>query len=235
MLHQRRASTWGSPFPSAHLSECGASPHGSPAPRPQPHLVAKRTWETHAERNGYSKSSGKESAPVGDTENRSEGRSNVFLTASLCVGRGAMPVRIRNLASGGALVEATGLPPVGTSVAVVRGSLSATGEVSWDGAGQAGINFAERIDVAAWVQKVGHAGQHRVDRVLAAIRSEALMPIGQHAPRLDSLSDISALLDGLCERLASMPELPIELSDALVTLDMIAEALRRRAPQPASR
>ena len=39
-----------------------------------------------------------------ETENRSEGRSNVFLTASLDSDAGACTVRIRNIATRGVLV-----------------------------------------------------------------------------------------------------------------------------------
>lgn len=63
--------------------------------------------------------------PNGDQ--RSEGRSNVFLTASLDTGAAQVAVRIRNIASRGMLIEASSLPAVGTRVTLVRGQLSAVG------------------------------------------------------------------------------------------------------------
>ena len=78
-------------------------------------------------------------------DNRSEGRSNVFLTATLNVGGTAIPVRIRNIATRGVLVEAPALPPVGTRITLTRGQLRAAGELTWDGAGQAGISFHQPI------------------------------------------------------------------------------------------
>jgi hypothetical protein len=162
-----------------------------------------------------------------ETENRSEGRSNVFLTASLDTEAGACTVRIRNIASRGVLVEGTRLPPVGARVRLVRGELSATGELAWDGAGQAGINFHEPIDVGSWVKRVGHVGQQRVDRAIAAIRKTGKVPSDWQSPQgLPTLLAVSVALDAVCEQLSSSPAMSIELGEALVKLDTIAQALR---------
>jgi hypothetical protein len=163
-------------------------------------------------------------------DNRSEGRSNVFLTASLDTGTGAIAVRIRNIASRGALVEAPGLPPVGAVVTLLRGQLSATGQLAWDGAGQGGISFHEPIHVDSWVKKVGHVGQQRVDRIVATIR-ETGQPPGDSSGTggLSTLLEISAALDRVSERLSCTPAITIELGEDLVKLDTVAQALRRIA------
>jgi len=166
--------------------------------------------------------------PNGDQ--RSEGRSNVFLTASLDTGAAQVAVRIRNIASRGMLIEASSLPAVGTRVTLVRGQLSAVGELAWAGSGQGGINLQDSIDVGLWVQRIGHVGQQRVDRVVAAIRSASDIPVeGQAARELASLLEISAALDRLCESLSATPNMSIELGEGLVKLDAIAQALRRLA------
>lgn len=108
-----------------------------------------------------------EGAP--ETDNRSVGRSNVFLSASLRVGGRSIAVRIRNLSALGAQVEAPGLPSVGTKVGLSRGSLNALGHVAWQKGEQAGVNFDTPIDVSIWVRRVGHAGQQRVDAAISAI------------------------------------------------------------------
>ena len=64
-------------------------------------------------------------------DNRSEGRSNVFLAVSLKTGDRIIPVRVRNIASRGMLVEGVALPPIGTRVTLVRGDLSAAGQLAW--------------------------------------------------------------------------------------------------------
>ena len=163
-------------------------------------------------------------------DNRSEGRSNVFLTATLNGGGTAIPVRIRNIATRGVLVEAPALPPVGTRITLTRGQLRAAGELTWDGAGQAGISFHQPIQVETWVKKTGHAGQQHVDRVVSAIRNTGQAPSLWHDPvKPSSLPELSAELDRICERLASMPETSIEFGETLVELDTVAQALRALA------
>ena len=113
---------------------------------------------------------------------------------------------------------------------LIRGELRASGELAWTGAGQCGLNFDREIDVAQWIERVGHAGQQRVDRVVAALRSSA--PVARAADFdlvEDSLPEVSAALDALCERLARTPDMSIELGEKLIELDTIAQSLRRLA------
>jgi hypothetical protein len=181
----------------------------------------------------YMRTLGESSMPRPD--NRSEGRSNVFLTASLDTGAARIAVRIRNLASRGALVESSSLPPVGTRVKLIRGELIATGDLAWDGAGQGGINFCDPIDVERWVKRVGHVGQQRVDRAVAALRGHGETPADWDGSKsFDNLGAISAALDSLCERLSGTPDMSVELGEDLVKLDTIAQALRRIATESGS-
>jgi len=163
-------------------------------------------------------------------ENRSEGRSNVFLTAMLEGGGASAPVRIRNISAGGALVDGRTLPPLGTLVTLSRGRLFAAGRLAWAGEGQAGLNFDEQIDVATWVQRVGHSGQQRVDGVVEALRSGCrVTPDVRGDDDSDSLSAISGALDQICERLAQTQRMSVEFGEELVRLDSVAQALRRLA------
>jgi hypothetical protein len=164
-----------------------------------------------------------------ETDQRSAGRSNVFLAAVLHGGAGAAPVRIRNISATGALIEATSLPPAGTAVRLVRGDLCAGGELAWTSARHAGIRFADAVDVEAWVKRVGHSGQQRVDGVVAALRrSESVPQELQEGARVDSLRSISAALDELCATLAG-GDVSLGLGEQLIKLDAIAQALRRVA------
>jgi hypothetical protein len=160
------------------------------------------------------------------TDNRTEGRANVFLAATLCDVRGSTPVRIRNLSTRGALIDAPTLPAIGSAVRLARGSLIATGQVTWHGASQAGMNFDDSIDVSAWVKRVGHGDQEQLDQLVAAIRRSEPVPQELELESPQSLQEISAALDQVCERLASLPDVPLELGDELVKLDTLAQLLR---------
>ena len=162
------------------------------------------------------------------SDNRTEGRSNVFLNATLDTGNKSTAVRIRNLSPRGALIDGPTLPSVGTRVYLCRGRLSALGELVWEAVGQAGITFHDKINVDDWVQRTSHAGQQRVDGVIAALRRAAPIPEALQAPPApESLASISAALNEVCERVAAMPDISVELGEELLKLDAIAHSLRR--------
>lgn len=141
----------------------------------------------------------------------------------------AVPVRIRNISARGALVDGPALPAVGSRVRLVRGRLLAIGQLAWAGAGQAGVNFDREIDVASWVQRTGHSGQQRVDGVIAALRrGTSPLELEEEGDR-ESLPEISAALDQLCERLAKAPGAAAQFGEELLKLDTIAQSLRRLA------
>jgi hypothetical protein len=162
-------------------------------------------------------------------ENRSKGRSNVFLTATLDCGGRTMPVRIRNLSARGALVDGNALPPAGTRVRLLRGRLAALGEIAWETNVQGGLKFDADVDVASWVRRLGHSGQERVDGVIAALRSGEPRNLKKASAPKESLPVISAALDQICERLGAHPGMSIELGEDLMKLDAIAQSLRRIA------
>lgn len=161
-----------------------------------------------------------------DTEHRSDIRSNVFLTAILLGGVDPQPVRVRNLSPGGAFLDGQEIPPVGASVRLVRGSLAVTGNVAWQSAGHAGLRFAKEIDVGAWVKRVGHSGQRRVDEAVDALRQQQRPTATADAP---SLVRISAELDGICERISASAAMTVEVGEELVRLDALARALQQIA------
>ena len=160
-------------------------------------------------------------------DNRSQGRSNVFLAASLVCGADQLPVRIRNLSQAGALLDGGSLPPPGSKARLVRGRLAADGEIAWIANSLAGMRFAGKIDVAAWVARVGHPGQQRVDEAVAAHRRRVPPPAeGAERP---SLAAISEGLDAICNRLAASPAVVAELGDELIKLDALASTLQQLA------
>jgi hypothetical protein len=165
------------------------------------------------------------------SDNRSQLRSNVFLAASLVAGAVPLPVRVRNLSGRGALVDGGSLPPAGARVRLLRGELSAEGQVAWSGQGHAGVRFAREIDVGEWVKRLGHPGQRRIDEAVAALRRN--QPVGQSdAEPSPSLGEICIALDAICERLAGSPAMTVEMAEELVKLDALSRALQQLAAPP---
>ena len=163
------------------------------------------------------------------TNNRSQSRSNVFLSAALLAGGSALPVRLRNLSSSGALLEGVSLPAPGTYVRLVRGELAADGEIAWTTDGQAGIRFSAPIDVPAWVRRIGHAGQQQVDRAVAALRRDNAPAERSRTSQVPSLAWVGAELEAICERMAATPNMSVELGEELVRLDSLARVLQQLA------
>lgn len=169
------------------------------------------------------------------TDNRSQSRSNVFLSAALLAGGPPLPVRLRNLSARGALLEGLSLPSPGTFVRLIRGELAADGEIAWTTDGQAGIRFAAPIDVPAWVRRIGHAGQQQIDRAVAALRRHEAPAERPKGTQLPSLTWVSAELEAICERLAAAPNLSVEFGEELVRLDSLARVLQQLARTPRNR
>jgi hypothetical protein len=160
-------------------------------------------------------------------ENRLETRANVFLAAVLEDDTSSRPVRVRNLSAWGALVEGQFLPPVGTSIRLIRGQLRAVGSLAWVNAALGGINFHRRIEAQAWLKGAGHREQQRVDEVVKALRnSEVITPHLLDSSDAPSVANISTSLDQVCERLGAFPNMSVEFGEELLRLDAIAQQLR---------
>jgi hypothetical protein len=127
------------------------------------------------------------------------------------------------------LLDGGSLPPAGAKVRLVRGGLSADGEIAWQREDQAGLHFSGAIDVGAWVKRTGHTGQQRVDDAIAAIRRQEPAPAYVESAPAPSLSLLSEELQMICERLSSSAALTTELGEDLVKLDTLAQRLRRLA------
>jgi len=161
------------------------------------------------------------------TNNRAQDRSNVFLAGVLVVGGATLPVRVRNLSTRGALLDGAPLPAAGERVRLLRGDLSADGEMVWHAEGQAGLRFLGEIDVERWVRRVGHPGQQRVDNAVEALRREELIPLGGRGAQQPSLVQISAELEAICERLAESPGMTTHVAEELLRLDALARQLHQ--------
>ena len=160
----------------------------------------------------------------GNSEQRNETRSNVFLAATLYWGPDSCAVRIRNLSPRGALIDGIDLPAAGSAVRVQRGSLATDGKISWLEGHRGGVRFSTAIDVEAWVRRVGHPGQQRVDQAVDSLRRIGVP--SADAGEAQSLREISETLDQICERLANAP-MSVEFAEDLLRLDAAAQSLRR--------
>lgn len=82
----------------------------------------------------------------GTTQNRRSRRSNVLMAASIESAGTATDVRLRNLSSDGALVEADHLPIEGSCVLFRKNELRVPGHIAWISGKRAGIAFDEQLD-----------------------------------------------------------------------------------------
>jgi hypothetical protein len=130
------------------------------------------------------------------------------------------------MSAGGALVDGPNIPAAGARVQLVRGSLIAIGQVAWRDEDQAGIAFDAAVKTSLWIAKAGHAGQQRVDDVVAAIRRSERLPEDAPAKPEQALVELSTTLDDICERLVIVGEISGPLGDELVRLDAVAQSLR---------
>lgn len=79
------------------------------------------------------------------SQNRSSRRSNVLLAATIEAFGHAIPVKLRNLSTEGALIEGKDLPLEGAKVVFRRNELSVESTIAWVHDDQAGIAFANSI------------------------------------------------------------------------------------------
>lgn len=158
-------------------------------------------------------------------------RVNVFLGATLHSRGQSFRVRIRNICVDGALLEAQNPPIEGSVVRLRRGELAAECEVAWAREDRCGVRFGTAIDVAQWAKRIGHAAQERVDAAIQAIRCSETSPsqggaLSMVDPSAETITQLSASLDAVCDRIATWSNLDVILAEELCRLEYIARRLR---------
>jgi hypothetical protein len=88
-------------------------------------------------------------------QKRKRPRSRVYVVACLRSSEGWEPVRLRDLSRSGALVEATNAPPVGSTVQLVRGSMTVEARVAWIDTTWFGVEFNEPLETGFLANQVG--------------------------------------------------------------------------------
>lgn len=161
---------------------------------------------------------------------RSDPRANVFLMAVLCAPNRSGPVRVRNLSAHGALLEGSDLPEVGTTMILRRGSLAASGEIAWSRDEHCGVRFDWPIGLDEWVARGAAPGQHRIDAVVAEFRSAPStsnnVPIfGRNGAPPESVSQMIDDLLKICERMADLPAMSIQIAEELLKIEASARRI----------
>jgi hypothetical protein len=171
-----------------------------------------------------------ETMPSPDNQ-RADPRKAMFVAADLFVGNASTPVKIRNMSTGGALVEGISLPPQGVAIRLVRGPLSARGKMSWSDGSRGGVALAEAITVEDWIRGKLPAHQVRVDALIAEIRKSGREPRSLHVadlkPTLEQsdiaveteLRTLATLIAGLEDALIDDPHVITHHGDALQKID----------------
>ena len=112
-----------------------------------------------------------------NSQNRRSRRSNVLMAAFVEYAGKSVPVKLRNLAKDGALVEAAVLPPVGTKVRFLKGELALSGHVAWKTGARAGISFDLPLDPESVLRHVPEPRQRlALDHRRPRLRGQKLTP-----------------------------------------------------------
>lgn len=166
-----------------------------------------------------------------EIDGRAEGRTNLFLAATMLTGGSASEVKIRDLSPIGAQIESVTFPEVGSAITLTRGRLSVPGHVSWSTERRCGLHFATRISVVEWMANSVNQEQQRVDNAIAVVKAGALpLPApanGQAAADAlaEDLTQLSCLLEMLGDALAGDPAVVSAHGITLQNLDIALQTL----------
>lgn len=171
-----------------------------------------------------------------DIENcpRKAPRKNMFVMAAMSSASFTGPIKIRNLSSSGALVEGHHLPPVGSSITLRRGEITAAGQIVWRNEGKAGLHMHDFVNVSEWMPG-GNAHQNSVDLLIENVkREQRLNVIAQPTERNHTFcaDDLISLADAICEladELSKHERVVSLVGVKLQTLDIASQFLRKVA------
>lgn len=171
-------------------------------------------------------------------------RKNLFLAAAIEADALKVPVRIRNLSEGGAMLDGSVLPRAGTPLILRRAEIEVPARVVWQGEGRCGVAFDHSaVTVDEWISGnriatfEGYRGQARVDAIQEAVRGGAALPAEPApppaAPAMADLGErlveevflVRELLNSLGERLVEDPHVIARHLEALQNLDRASQIL----------
>jgi hypothetical protein len=174
-----------------------------------------------------------------------EPRKNLMLAATIEAADVSAPVRIRNLSEGGAMIDGAALPEPGSTLLLTRLELSVQATAVWTHDGRCGLALANRIIVDDWIAGVrrtrpdGNLGQLRVDRIQAAVRSGAALPVDtatQPAPVVEAgaldrriageLAELKRVLDQVGETLSDDIDVLMRHEQTLQQFDIAMQTIQ---------
>lgn len=152
------------------------------------------------------------------SDGRTQARSSMFLAAVLRAGAEQAPVKVRNMAPNGAMIETPVTPVVGSDVILMRGALKARATVMWTSATRCGVRFVSEVSVKDWLAPPGKAQQQRVDETVALVKSGGAELPQVSSPVLGPRSP-EQLIEDLEAVLSLMQDLEDELASSIETLN----------------
>ena len=182
--------------------------------------IALGAWTCIAVLKLAEKMTSNDSAPA-RPEARDLMRSSMFLGAVLRVGNEQAPVKVRNMSPHGAMVESPIMPPPGTEVQLVRGSLYALGTVVWVSTDRCGLRFSSELCVKEWLAVPAKDHQQRVDHAFALAKAGAFRNAATATcfnETLDARSSVEQIVDDLQSVLSLLQALEDDLATSGETL-----------------
>ena len=157
----------------------------------------------------------------------------MFLVAVLQGAGFSVPVRIRNMSTSGALIEAAAVPEGGSPVRLIRGSLMIPAQVVWSDAGRCGLRFSSVVSVREWLAPPSNREQKRVDDAFRAMKAGAIpLPLKPESHDATSpielgmdLRAVAKLLGAHCEDLLGDPHAVIRYGERLQNLDIVLQVI----------
>lgn len=174
-------------------------------------------------------------------------RKNLMLAAQIAAGNLCAPVRIRNMSSGGAMIDGAALPDPGSRFVLRRLNLQINATAVWTKGGRCGLELAGQVDIDEWISGVhkpmreASLGQLRVDEIQAAVRSGAALPaaplVAEHvvpdtallARLADEFNRLEKKLAAVAEQLSDDPHVLMKHGEPLQEIDIAAAGLAELA------
>lgn len=169
-------------------------------------------------------------------------RTKLFVAATIVIDGQVDPVRVRDMSSGGALIEGPVLPPAGTAFELVRAHLRVSARSMWVRGNQCGVSFEETVDVAEWMTRNSPTQQQRIDALfhkarcnVETARSERHYSGTSEIEHEDGdLLDAIELLTAMQDTLVLDPHMQMHHPDQMRSLQKVLRLLRGRLPPPDS-
>lgn len=166
---------------------------------------------------------------------RAHPRTSMFVLANMTSSSACGPVKIRNMAPGGALIEGEALPNIGDPLSLGRAGLFVSGQIVWRDSKRAGARFDQEVEVGHWMP-AGSSGQQEVDRIVHELKGNAADASSTCRSKIKpslitdaDLLDLATSIDALADQLADDDTVVTRYASRLQVLDTASQILRKLA------